>query len=249
MKESKLARKYYKNNSRRVGDFIITDYMDGVCINKYCGYLLGDDLIIPEEIGGKPVVKLGGYFEGAVESDPEYNTDYKEIIGAFGGNIGIRIHIPSTVKVITQESILYPIEMSFAEERYKYLYIMGFDVDKDNPYYCSSENGNLYTKDKEALLFYCSADDFKSEYDYESGYSTIIIPNYIKNFAPANGINDTERLKFGKSIKKINTYIDMGEDGTAPNPFADNEVVIYGYKGTAAEEWAEEQHATFVPLD
>lgn len=213
MKESKLARKYYKNNSRRVGDFIITDYMDGVCINKYCGYLLGDDLIIPEEIGGKPVVKLGGYFEGAVESDSEYGFDYKDIIGAFGGNIGIRIHIPSTVKVITQESISYSIGMIPEEDRYRYVYILGFDVDKDNPYYCSSKSkyGNLYTKDKKALLFYCSADDFKSEYDYESGYSTIVIPNYIKNFAPANGISEGERLKFGKTIKKINTYIDMGE--------------------------------------
>lgn len=251
MMESELARKYYKNNSRRVGDFIITDYMDGVCINKYCGYLLGDDLIIPEEIGGKPVVKLGGYFEGAVESDPEYGFDYKDIIGAFGGNVGITIHIPSTVKVITQESISYSIGIIPEEDRYRYVYILGFDVDKDNPYYYSSKSkyGNLYTKDKKALLFYCSADDFKSEYDYASGYSTIVIPNSIQNFAPANGISEGERLKFGKTIKKINTYIDMGESDSTQLPPEYNEVVIYGYKGTAAEEWAEEQHATFVPLD
>lgn len=249
MTESELARKYYKKNNRRVGDFIITDYMDGVCINKYCGHLTNDDLIIPEEIGGKPVVKLGGYFEGAAESESKY-YDWKEIIGAFGGNMDIRIHIPSTVKVITQESIVsHPIDMILPEESYKYVDSIGFDVDKDNPYYCSSENGNLYTKDKKALLFYCSEDDFKSEYDYESGYITVIIPNYIENFAPANGINEGERLKFGKSIKKINTYIDLGDGNITPNLSVDNEVVIYGYKGTAAEEWAEEQHATFVPLD
>lgn len=248
MRESESARKYFKKNSRRVGDFIITDYMDGVCINKYCGYLFGDDLIIPEEIGGKPVVKLGGYFEGGIETE---DGDSKEIIGAFGGNASITIHIPSTVKVITQEAISSGIGMVADEDKYRYVYIIGFNVDKDNPYYCSSESayGNLYTKDMKTLLFFCSSDDFESEYEYESGYSTIVIPNSIQNFAPANGISMGERLKFDKTIKKINTYIDMGEDGIFPDPSIDNEVVIYGYKGTVAEEWAKEYYATFVSLD
>lgn len=245
MSESVSARKYFKENSRRVGDFIITDYMDGVCINKYCGFLFGDDLIIPEEIDGKPVVKLGGYFEGGIETE---DGDSKEIIGAFGGNVSITIHIPSTVKIITQEAISFGSGMIADENKYRYVYIIGFDVDKDNPYYCSSESGygNLYTKDMKTLLFFCSSDDFESE--YESGYSTIVIPNYIQNFAPSNGINMGERLKFDKTIKKINTYIDMGEDGMSPNPSIDNEVVIYGYKGTVAEQWAKEQYAKFEEL-
>ncbi len=245
MSESVSARKYFKENSRRVGDFIITDYMDGVCINKYCGFLFGDDLIIPEEIDGKPVVKLGGYFEGGIETE---DGDSKEIIGAFGGNVSITIHIPSTVKIITQEAISFGRGMIADEDKYRYVYIIGFDVDKDNPYYCSSESGygNLYTKDMKTLLFFCSSDDFESE--YESGYSTIVIPNYIQNFAPSNGINMGERLKFDKTIKKINTYIDMGEDGMSPNPSIDNEVVIYGYKGTVAEKWAKEQYAKFEEL-
>ena len=242
MSESMSARKYFKKNCRRVGDFLITDYMDGVCINKYCGFLFGDDLIIPEKIDGKPVVKLGGYFEGDIDTE----DGYKEIIGAFGGNASVTIHIPSTVKIITQEAVSSGIGMIADEDKYKYVYIIGFDVNKDNPYYYSSECGNLYSKDMKTLLFY-SNNEFETK--YENGESITVVPNYIENFSPSNGISMDERLKFDKTIKKINTYIDMGESDSSELDPKYNGVVIYGYKNTVAEKWANEQHATFVSLD
>lgn len=241
MSESILARKYFKENSRRSGDFLITDYMDGVCINKYCGLLFGDDLIIPEEIDGKPVVKLGGYFEGDIEAEDSYSG--KEIIGAFGGNVNVTLHIPSSVKIITQESISFGRGMISDKDKYKYVYIKEFDVDKDNLYYSSSEYGNLYTKDMETLLYFQNYDEFESEYKTEG--ITIIVPNYIQNFAPSNGIATDLRYKFGKSIKKIDTYIDMGESDSSQIDSIYNNVVIYGYKDTVAEKWAKEQHAKF----
>lgn len=243
MTESASARKYFKKNCRRVGDFLITDYMDGVCINKYCGFLFGDDLIIPEKIDGKPVVKLGGYFEGDIETE----DGYKEIIGAFGGNASVTIHIPSTVKIITQEAVWFDRGMISDEDKYKYVYIIGFDVNKDNPYYYSSEYGNLYSKDMKTLLYSQNYNEFKSE--YENGESITVIPNYIENFSPSNGISMDERLKFDKTIKKINTYIDMGESDSSELDPKYNGVVIYGYKNTVAEKWANEQHAIFVSLD
>lgn len=242
MTESELARKYFKKNSRRVGDFLITDYMDGVCINKYCGFLFGDDLIIPEKIDGKPVVKLGGYFESGIESE----DGYKEIIGAFGGNASVTIHIPSTVKIITQEAISSGWGMIADEDKYRYVYIIGFDVDKDNPYYYSSKCGNLYTKDMKTLLFF-STNEFETE--YENGESIIVVPDYIQNFAPSNGISMGDRFKFEKTINKINTYINMGESDSSLDPSIDNEVVIYGYKGTVAEKWAKERYAEFIAID
>ena len=52
--------------------------------------------------------------------------------------------------------------------------------------------------------------------------------------------NSPFALVIGKNVKKIDTFIDMGEDGCEPNPDVTINVAVHGYKGTAAEEWAKE---------
>lgn len=73
--ESEEALKYYNNNVRQYGDFLITNFMDGICINDYVGYLFMSDsysedtseeveaiypskehteIFIPETLGGAP---------------------------------------------------------------------------------------------------------------------------------------------------------------------------------------------------
>lgn len=48
--------------------------------------------------------------------------------------------------------------------------------------------------------------------------------------------NSPFALVIGKNVKKIDTFINMGEDGCEPNPDVTINVAVHGYKGTAAEE-------------
>ena len=70
-------------------------------------------------------------------------------------------------------------------------------------------------------------------------------PCNIVSFAPSNGVsNSLFALVIGKNVKKIDTFIDMGEDGCEPNPDVTINVAVHGYKGTAAEEW----YADFIEI-
>ena len=73
-----------------------------------------------------------------------------------------------------------------------------------------------------------------------------MVPDHVTCFEPSNGVPCLlSRIRFGKNVKSINTYIDKQEDGIEPNPEVVPDVVICGYKGSAAEKWAEEQYAKF----
>ena len=120
--ESKKARKYYKTNSREADGFLVTDYLDGICINKVLEPSRWDGRI-PDKIEGKPVIKLGTYLdeEGYI-SQFVYDKD-KEF------NIW-NVTIPKTVKYIE--------DYNLSDDRYFKLY---FAVDKDNPYYATDAAG------------------------------------------------------------------------------------------------------------
>ena len=60
--------------------------------------------------------------------------------------------------------------------------------------------------------------------------------------------NSPFALVIGKNVKKIDTFIDMEEDGCEPNPNITLDLAVHGYKGTAAEEWAKEWYADFIEI-
>lgn len=236
MNNSKAAREYYKNNCRRVFDYLITDYEDGVCINRFFGTQDSYGTItIPETIDGKPVVKLGGYIEGFDMS--------QNVIGAFGGYVWVNLKIPSSVKVISAEAIMNSKGMIPEDSRYMFVDVFEFIVDENNPYY-ASKNGSLYTKDFKNLLWVNTAGSNLTNPEWENnGYT---VPNFVETFEPSNGVHFLlERIIIGKNVKNINTYIDKGENG----PQDEVEVIVLGYKGSVAEKWAKEQHAKFKLLD
>lgn len=245
-KDVKLARKYYNNNKRRCGDYLITDYEDGVCINKcYAtsvirkkGYSTDFVISIPETIDGRPVVKLGGYI---------YKDEYgKEVVGAFAGYLNITLVIPSTVRVIgryTAIDVFYLSSFSVG--------LLDINVDKDNPYYASKGRA-LYTKDFKCLLW---EEGYFKEYGSNNiqGY---IIPDYVEVFKPSNGVNCfVKTMVFGKNIKKIEADFDFqGDDPLMSYEEAayygsTAEVVVLGYSGTAAEEWAKNWRMTFIAIN
>ena len=247
MIESIEAREYYSNNKRRCGDYLITNYEDGVCINKYFKpwffELFPDHSItIPDELDGLPVVKIGGY---PVEDE---NTGVN-MVSAFGGLNEYTLIIPSTVKYIGS-SCLWTCTGIGSEDGEDDNTLPGkIVVDSNNKYY-TSVDGALYTKDKKTLLFDYRL-NFYSTYQSANYDGTVYnVASFVENFEPSNYVtSDLSEIVFNKDIKKINTSFDMGEDGHSPDKDVHPDTIVKGYKNTVAESWAKEQYATFESLD
>lgn len=223
---SKKAKEYYKYNHREANGFIITDYKEGVCINRCLYDISYSTISIPKKIDNKPVVKIGAYLDGY------------EVIGAFANNNSVEINLPSTVKYISSITIEAVRGVVEEKERYKCTDITSFTVDKNNPYYCS-HNGGLYSKDNKKLLYLNTNESNK-----------FVVPNYVIDFEPSNGIDDLmESVCIEKNVKRINTYIDMGESGITPNKYCKPSVIIKGYKNTVAEKWAKKHGCKFIALN
>ncbi len=232
---------YYKSNNRVCGDFIITDYKDGVCINRFIG---GGDkyeitIYVPEVLEGKKVVKIGAY------PRDENVRDISEISlnGAFAGCHQCKVVLPSSLKYIGYYSFLDYTGIVSDEEKKNRAIISEIEVDKNNKYYYS-DNGILYSKDKKSLL-YDSALSWHGNWNDD-----YVVPEYVETFEPSNGVYGyLPGITIGKNVKTINTCMDKGEEGIEPNPDVIPDIVIKGYKGTAAEKWAKEQYAKFKALD
>lgn len=83
------AREFYRNNKRRVGNYQITNYMEGVCINRIYRPIDFDGEI-PETLDGLPVVKLGCYIDKNGNLMPFLPIDYNYYV-----------KLPSTLKYIS----------------------------------------------------------------------------------------------------------------------------------------------------
>lgn len=112
---SKKAISYYKKNSRKVDDYIITNYEDGICINRVI-HPAWWDYKIPETIDGRPVVKLGCYINEQGEILPFLNVDEDS-------SLSFSVYIPKTIKYIDWKCFSPKIE---------------YNVDESNPYYYSN---------------------------------------------------------------------------------------------------------------
>lgn len=232
--ENKKAFEYYNNNIRKCGDFMITDYSDGVCINDFIATAdeeNGDDgeIIIPETLDGKKVIAIGAYCYNKMGSTEE--DVYNKFRGAFdseGVGFDLKLVLPSGLKYIgrlstDQTGTDYVIEGCIE-----------FSVDENNPYY-KSKDGNLYTKDMKTLLYLS-----------DKTRPNISVSEKTEIFAPINGVfgNWAETITLGKNITVIDSeyYYEDSEAYTAC-PYT-----VKGYKGTAAEKWAAENEINFEPL-
>ncbi len=243
IEESDEAYLYYKNNIRECGDYLITDYEDGVCINKYIGQGRKKDawgsynLDIPETLDGKPVVKIGSYIED-YDYENECYYDFVEfnpidyyahnVVSALSGWALDDLNLPKTIKYISKNALESWVGASTNDnDYYESACIDDINVSQDNPYY-SSENGELFSKDKKTLLFS----------DFYDGVSTdYVVSSYVEHFYPINVISiPLGSVEFNKGIKKITAYV-YTEDGES--------TLVKGYKGTVAEDWAKEQEAPF----
>lgn len=268
------AYEYYKKNKRVVGNYTITDYEDGVCLNKINTTPEDESEIkIPETIDGKPVVKIGSYVR-----DESAKFDDIFLCNPFNRAMHCTVTLPSTVKYISSDALLSPTFMVEDEDRDIYAYIDAFEVVSDNPYY-SSYNKNLYSKDYSKLLYlyddsYISDVMLETEEHYPS--ESIVADGYhkpLKVFEPVNGINGNHDMVIFdcNCLRKINTFVDYGESGRI---YGDSEIddkeywdeffehfededddVLHGLviKGnrddTVLREWVKNCHMIFVAKD
>ena len=236
MESSLKAIDYYRSDSRIFGDYIVTDYLNGICINKY----LGNNTVvnIPTVIDGKKVIKIGSYLRN--------NNSNEDIDSPFAGIKNCVLNIPPTVKYIEEKSLL-SFKGYVSDDIKKYSpYIVEINVDSDNPFY-SCKDGVLYNKKGDTLLFveyYQAYKKSKSIADFE-----YIVPEQVKHFKPLNGILcDMSRIRFNKHIKSIDTFVDYGEDGNVPIKNYNPNLVVEGYKNTIAEKWAKKWYLDFVEI-
>lgn len=239
------AYQYYKNNNRVVDGYTITDYEDGVCLNRINNTPEQDtEIKIPEKIDGKPVVKIGSY----VEND---SVAFENIVvcNPFNGATDCTVFLPSSIKYISKVALVYPRFMVEDDDKNKYAYITGFEVNSENPYYSSYE-GTLFSKDylkllylKENQSYYCVWVNSIPDTPQNSELSV----SELEVFEPANGIRDTmDMIVFHDTPQKINTFIDFGEDRQDSNADLVPNVVIMGQENTEVEKWAKKYNARFV---
>lgn len=230
-----------KSQYRKVGDYIISDFEDGVCINKFLfsrKKFPKDEknygrtpitISIPSEIDGKKVLKLGEY----IKNEDDYYESYG-FLTTIPDDYEITLKIPSSVTDITANA-LDSIDL-YHEDDFFYSngYIIDIDVAEDNPLYCS-ENGVMYSKDKRWLLFFRP-----DPYDDENGgkRQTFTVPESVEYIAVTNlcetRIDPEYTLVLGKNIKKIYGYLSTGECGTYSCD-------IKTEKGSYAEKWVKKQ--------
>ena len=120
----------YRKALYRSGDFLVSAYKDGICINRYLAS--ARDVEIPEKIDGKQVIKIGSY--------PKWSDYYQNYtFGSVFEDRSIKtVLIPSSVKEIAAGSFENVMD--------------AVTVHEDNAYY-ASQDGMLYNKTKDYLLF------------------------------------------------------------------------------------------------
>jgi hypothetical protein len=231
---SKKARKEYKKNVRKCGDYLITDYKNGVCINRYIGEVLEyTEISIPEKLENKPVIKIGCYvdYDDYLEKEMAY--------GAFSAVSVDKLTIPKTVLEISEDAVGSYWSSSFYYDGNSYIV-----VDKENPNF-KSVDGSLYTKNMKWLLYayYDNSDDDGSN-DYISNRKIVFtVPESVEGIAPTNNFIKfaPKTIKIGRNVKVIEASCNYEDDLYYP--------IITGYKNTEAQRYAKDRGLKFVSLD
>ena len=216
-----LCRNFYQNYKRAVrkaDNYIISDFKNGVCLNKIIfdkkKYKSGEITIdVPSTIDGKKVLKIGGFVNP--NKNDEYMDEYYQtgFLSEFPKKYIIKLKIPSTVTDISGSAF----DTFYFSENYGGN-IIDIEVDPDNRSF-SSKNGILYNKTKEWLL--------RVPLNYNKDY---IVPDTVKYIA--SGVLNNPKYKsltVGKNVERI--YDDV----------CDCNCKVYVYRNTYAARWFEDK--------
>lgn len=124
----------YMDKIYEADNFWVSDYKNGICINRYVGN--EKDVVIPEKIDGKNVIKIGLYFERSWDdtADGIDGSIYFQRNAFY--ETGVKsIYLPSGLK----EIVMYSFYISEKNS------LKSIKVSKENPYYLSV-NGILFSK-------------------------------------------------------------------------------------------------------
>lgn len=236
LETSENARIFYLENKRTVDNFVITDFLDGVCINEILTKNNDNSTIeIPSKIGNKPVLKIGCSYNA---NNGEFDAD-KDILPALNLNdeqaeSNFTVKINGNIKYISKYAFNFLTEPSEFSP-------VNIVVSENNEYY-SSENGCLYDKNKNKLFYipFCAIEKF-----------SFTVPKSVTSFEPSNGlINAPYKLYIGSKVSNISAsiYQSDSEEFYPINSDEDTEVEfsIYGKKGSLAEKWAKNNNINFI---
>lgn len=221
---NKIIKKYKR--SAENPNYIYAYYKDGIEIVKYIGKKR--DVVIPDFIEGKKVIKIGGYIKKYYESEPiSYNY-----FSAFADKNVKSVTVSRYVKDIVLDT--FEGDNPFSSE----LDLEEIKVSKKNPYY-SSDKGIMYNKNKSVLL--CVPVNYKSK--------TIDIP-YNVNIAYGIGASiNTTKIIIRNSTIDLKELIDYSEETDYYDEMVfDNTKTIYAPKNSSGEKYAKENKFKFVAL-
>lgn len=220
---NEIARDYldnYEKATRRRGDYIISDFKDGVCIHEYIykksnakkNKLIVD---IPDKIDGKKVLKLGTASKRLWENEISVDDEYIQtgFLINVPSKVKVTVKIPETVRDISESSFKNILSDDFYEYysadpeynndavKYESTYISEFIVDKSNPYY-TSDKGSLYTKDRKWLLF------------VRGNLKDFVAPDSVRTISEEAFDNysteDDITITIGENVKKIYDILPTG---------------------------------------
>lgn len=217
-----LASNYYRSFQsavRQSGDYIISDFKDGVCINKLIfdkSKYSGEDITIevPETIDGKKVLKLSGYIKDYDEDIYHDRFMQHGFLNEFPRNYKIHLIIPSTVTDISSCGLYGYYYHDYDD--YYYVKASYIEVSPDNKVF-SSIDGALYSKDKKWLLLF--PDDYYDSKDF-------VVPGSVENILDVFEELKFKSLTIGKNVKHI--YSDY---------FDNKKCIVYIYKNSYADKW------------
>lgn len=234
-KIGKTARKKYKKSCKIAGDFLVSKYKEGLCINKYLGKegtnnnnsKLKINIKIPELIDGKKVLKIGCY----LKKEKHYYCTCGPFSNIFAYE-SLNVFIPKTVKCISEVAF----QPQYRENGEFYSGIINnIEVSNDNEFF-SSQDGCLYSKKKTRLLYksYRSFDDtdIDSLRYFKIPDTVICVSKCI--------FDDSQSIIIGKNVKKIDAYFFEEPEGYYE---------VKGYKNSTAEKWAKKWGLQFIELD
>lgn len=175
-----FANKYKKQMyvSKENSDWLISDYEDGVSINKYLGN--DKDVVIPEKLDGKTVLRLDFNF---IEQPDDYiYNDGDSILYhdhcAFDNTNIESISIPSGVKEIRKRTFTGIYGQSAPT-------LKKITVSNDNEYFYVDKSGEICIKESNSVIYGYKIE--RNKYYYFDRFpfwmQYVIITNYLSDYA------------------------------------------------------------------
>lgn len=194
----------YQKSVRRSGEWMITDFEDGICVNEYVfdkknfNNEKNITIEIPDTLDGKKVLKIGSCVKRWFDNEISYEFEYDQIgiLSSVPSKYEVTLVIPKTVSDISSSafcSFNYWLDEPEDEETppFESADVSSFAVNNDNPFY-SSKNGSLYNKDKSCLLYICP----------EKG-KEFIVPDSVNTIISRIDYFWDNTIVVGKNVKKM----------------------------------------------